>query len=179
MASGLTLNFLITSKGGSIEPFWQMYQIHLKDEILEILEGYRIGNLKKDSSFKEIKSDDPYANEPERLSIFQVNSQKPFNAEPPLDLLAQNFITPNELFFVRNHLPVPIVDPKNFVLEVEGEGLKKIKLTLDDLKKFKEHKVVSTVQCAGNRRSEMNEVKLVKGLNWTGGAIGNAEWFDS
>jgi len=41
-----------------------------------------------------------------------VNSEKPFNAEPPLSLLADTFLTPNSLFFVRNHLPVPVVDDK-------------------------------------------------------------------
>eukprot|EP01080_Neovahlkampfia_damariscottae_P003201 gene3201-5517_t len=168
---------ILLAAGGAIDPFWQMYAIHKKEEIFEILEGYRIGNFKKDKNFKEVKTDDPYANEPDRLPIFQINSQKPFNAEPPLEFLSQSFITPNEIFFVRNHLPVPVVDPKTYVLYVEAEGVKKqIKLTLDDLKKFKEHKIVTTIQCAGNRRSEMNEVKRVKGLNWTGGAIGNAEW---
>ncbi len=28
----------------------------------------------------------------------------------------------------------------------------------------------------GNRRHDMNEVKLVKGLDWLVGAIGNAQW---
>ena len=30
--------------------------------------------------------------------------------------------------------------------------------------KFKKHTVTATVMCAGNRRSEMNEIKIVKGL---------------
>ena len=168
---------ILLAAGGAIDPFWQMYAIHKKDEIFEILESYRIGNFKKDKNYKEVKTDDPYANEPERLPIFQINSDKPFNAEPPLEFLQQSFITPNEIFFVRNHLPVPYIDSKKYVLDVEAEGIqKRIKLTLEDLKKFEEHKIVTTIQCAGNRRSEMNEVKKVKGLNWTGGAIGNAEW---
>ena len=59
-----------------------------------------------------------------------VNSEKPFNAEPPLQLLTDNFITPNPIFFVRNHLPVPVVDDKmanSYQLETKidkaGEGL--------------------------------------------------------
>ena len=32
------------------------------------------------------------------------------------------------------------------------------------------------MQCAGNRRSEMNRIKLVKGLNWGAAAISTAEW---
>ena len=32
------------------------------------------------------------------------------------------------------------------------------------------------MQCAGNRRSEMNKIKMVKGLNWGAAAISTAEW---
>ncbi len=31
--------------GGSVEPFWGLYQQHRKPEVLEILEPYRIGTL--------------------------------------------------------------------------------------------------------------------------------------
>ena len=50
---------------------------------------------------------------PTRLPLFRVNSDKPFNAEPPLTVITDSFITPNELFYVRNHLPVPTIDPYN------------------------------------------------------------------
>lgn len=153
-----------------------MYSQHLTHETFDLLEKYRIGNLIITDS-KPIISDDPYANEPPRLNIFRVNSAKPFNAEPPSDLLISNFITPNEIHYVRNHLPVPIVDPKEYTLTIEGLGVKTTKLTIDDIKsKFPLVKVVAAIQCAGNRRSEMNKVKPVKGLDWKGGAIGNAEW---
>jgi sulfite oxidase len=42
--------------------------------------------------------------------------------------------------------------------------------------KFKKHVIPSTIQCAGNRRSEMKSVKPVKGLDWNVGAIGTAVW---
>ena len=29
-----------------------------------------------------------------------------------------SFLTPNELFYVRNHLPVPLVEPQDYVLKV-------------------------------------------------------------
>jgi hypothetical protein len=50
------------------------------------------------------------------VSLPQVNSQKPFNAEPPSELLTDSFITPNELFFKRNHLPVPDIKADDYVL---------------------------------------------------------------
>lgn len=65
------------------------------------------------------------------------------------------------MFFVRNHLPVPDVDPKDYELEISGRGIKTIHLTLDDIKtKFKKHTISSTIQCAGNRRSELNSVSV-------------------
>lgn len=54
---------------------------------------------------------DPYANEPKRHPALVVRSQQPFNAETPIDILGSTKYTPNELFYVRNHLPVPHVDP--------------------------------------------------------------------
>jgi sulfite oxidase len=53
---------------------------------------------------------DPYANEPKRHPALVVRSQQPFNAETPVDVLGTAKLTPNELFYVRNHLPVPHVD---------------------------------------------------------------------
>jgi len=52
--------------GGSIEPFWGLYQQHQKAEIREILEGMRIGNVKGYKEGAEVKMADPFANEPKR-----------------------------------------------------------------------------------------------------------------
>lgn len=54
--------------------------------------------------------EDPYSNEPSRLPALVVRSAKPFNAETPPELLADSLVTPNDLFYVRNHLPVPHLD---------------------------------------------------------------------
>ena len=99
------------------------------------------------------------------------------NAETPKELLAAALITPNELFYIRNHLPVPEVDPETFRLDVEGEGLRAVMFSLHALKTyFKKHHITATMQCTGNRRAELNTVKKVKGLEWEGAAIGNAVW---
>ena len=73
---------------------------------------------------------------------------------------------------------VPVVDPKQYTIEIAGEGIKPIKLTLHDLQtKFKQYEVTATVQCAGNRRKDMDDAaKPVKGSMWGPGAIGNAVW---
>ncbi|EDO45092.1 predicted protein [Nematostella vectensis] len=168
---------IILAAGAALEPYWAMYAVHKKEEVLEILEEYRIGDLAHEDQVIEFKEDDPFKEDPERHPALKKNSEKPFNAEPPLQLLGDSYITPNELFFVRNHLPVPVIDPKLYRIEVTGEGVRTIKLSLEELKtKFKKHNIVSTIQCAGNRRSDMNRVKKVKGLDWSEGAISTAEW---
>jgi DMSO/TMAO reductase YedYZ molybdopterin-dependent catalytic subunit len=41
---------------------------------------------------------------------------------------------------------------------------------------FRHRKVTATLQCAGNRRRDMLQVRSVSGDPWAPGAIGNAEW---
>ena len=169
---------IMLAAGGALEPFWDMYAIHKKAEVLDILQEYRIGEVKIEDRFEpKVKKDGPFAHEPTRHPALIANSKQPFNAETPPELAIDSFITPNELFFVRNHLPVPVIDEKDFSLEVKVEGAVGVKLSLRDLKtKFKSHKVTAALQCAGNRRSQMNDFKAVRGLNWTSNAISNAEW---
>lgn len=155
-----------------------MYAIHKTEEVYGILEEHRIGNYKDAHKLKAKDVNDPFVNDPERHPALRVNSAKPFNAETPPELLIDGFKTPNELFFVRNHLPVPTsLDAKTHKLEVEVPGKRNINLSVNYLKKnFKEHTIIATTQCAGNRRSQMSGFKPVKGLTWNTGAIGTAEW---
>jgi len=155
-----------------------MYEQHNTDEVRAILEEYRIGSIKGYKASVE-EAIDPYASDPtnERHPALKVLTAKPFNAETPSAILASSFLTPNELFYIRNHLPVPKVDPNTYRLIVEGEGVRRVTFSLEDLKsRFPKHTVVAAAQCAGNRRRDMIEAKPVKGLDWHAGAIGNAEW---
>ncbi|KAK9820662.1 hypothetical protein WJX74_001642 [Apatococcus lobatus] len=167
---------LMLAAGGAIDPFWAMYQQHQNDEIKSLLEGYRIGNLAGGQDMSQQVAD-PYSNEPKRHPALLVRQAKPFNAETPAELLTSKLYTPSDLFYVRNHLPVPLIDPAAYTLRIEGEGLRTIELSLKDLKtKFKRHTISATLQCAGNRRTEMQQLKDIKGTTWAAGAIGNAEW---
>lgn len=169
---------IMLAAGSSLEPYWSMYSSHQTKEVWSILEGMRIGNIPKSEQKDSTDKNSPYASDPVRSPILCPSSKAPYNAEPPMPLLTDNFVTPTDLFFVRNHLPVPNVSPKSFRLEIGIEGAKKpISLSLDDLKrKFSKNTIVSAIQCAGNRRSEMSRVKHVKGLNWNAAAVSNAEW---
>lgn len=85
--------------GADIAPFWHTYQFHKQDKILKMLEKYRIGNLRPLDRVSVEDQGNPYANEPERNPEFLNRSETPFNAEPPLALLVENFITPVENFY--------------------------------------------------------------------------------
>ena len=63
---------------------------------------------------------------PFRIPALIPRSNRPLNAETPLQLLAAAFITPTALFFVRNHLPVPDIDPATYRLKIEGVGVREV-----------------------------------------------------
>ncbi|XP_051933306.1 sulfite oxidase, mitochondrial [Hippocampus zosterae] len=170
---------ILLAAGGALEPFWALYAVHNQEHVLAMLSEYKVGELRAEDQKKQqsAASSDPYSSDPERHPALRVNSLKPFNAEPPPELLSDSYVTPSAIFFKRNHLPVPRVDPASYELRVDGLPGGGLKLSLEDLKKrFPKHTVTATLQCAGNRRSEMNAVKQVKGLNWGISAISNATW---
>ncbi|KAK2511790.1 hypothetical protein Q9233_016720 [Columba guinea] len=169
---------LLLAAGGALEPFWALYGVHNQPHVLELLREYKVGELDpQEAPLAPTDTRDPFAGDPPRHPGLRVNSQKPFNAEPPAELLAERFLTPNELFFTRNHLPVPAVDPETYRLWVEGPGGVSLSLSLPELRsRFPKHEVTATLQCAGNRRAEMSRVRPVKGLPWDIGAIGTARW---
>ncbi|HKR03922.1 MAG TPA: molybdopterin-dependent oxidoreductase [Bacteroidia bacterium] len=107
-----------------------------------------------------------------------VHTTTPVNAEPPIDKLRENFITPQELFYIRNHGEVPDIDINTFRLKVNGLVENELELSLEKLKNdFPKHSVMATLQCAGNRRDQLIAVAPVPGeVPWQSGAIGNAKW---
>lgn len=112
---------------------------------------------------------------------------------PPLMLDEAGFLTPQDMFFVRQHSEVPRCVPegsnpddhKFFIEQVvhdtEGKpsSVKKIELTLGDLKdenKFKKVVFTSMLSCSGQRRREQNLVEKTGGaISWHN-STGNANW---
>ena len=169
---------LMLAAGGPIDSFWAMYAQHNTDQVKEILEEYRIGNLEGGA----VPVLNPYENQPtDRHPSLGVRSKEPMNAETPLELLAESLLTPNDIFYIRNHLPVPMtLHREDYHVRVGGDGLKSLRLSLGDLKQnFKQHTITATIQCTGNRRKDMMDSpspKEIKGLKWEGSAIGTATW---
>jgi sulfite oxidase len=106
-----------------------------------------------------------------------VHQLTPLNAEAPLDRLRRSFVTACEQFYIRSHGPVPRLDASKHRVRVGGSVARPLELSLQDLReRFARHTVMATLQCAGNRRAELDRVKPVTGIKWGAGAIGNAEW---
>ena len=95
------------------------------------------------------------------------------DAETPLDLLT-DYITPNDLFFVRHHWNPVEVDAGRWSLAIDGEVERPLALTLADLKALPRSTATCVLQCAGNGRRLY--APTVPGVQWGYGAAGNARW---
>ncbi len=107
-----------------------------------------------------------------------VHDSEPYNAEPPRGALVQSRLTALDTFYVRNHGPIPELDPTRWRLEVGGLVSSELTLSLADLRaSFTERELDVTLQCAGNRREGLIAVRDIPGeAPWGPGATGTARW---
>lgn len=106
-------------------------------------------------------------------------SADPLNLGTPTGQLHATTITPTEHFFVRNHGPIPQVSPDDYRLTVDGLVAQPLALSLADLQaRLPQHTVTATLQCAGHRRRELNEVTPIDvgEIVWDADAISTAVW---
>ncbi|KDP46286.1 hypothetical protein JCGZ_10126 [Jatropha curcas] len=124
-----------------------------------------------------IEGPSDYAQEPPRHPSLKINSKQPFNAEPPRSALVSSYVTPVDLFYKRNHGPIPIVDDiERYSVTISGLIDRPRELFMKDIWKLPKYNVTATLQCAGNRRTAMSNVRKVRGVGWDVSAIGNAVW---
>jgi sulfite oxidase len=106
-----------------------------------------------------------------------VHSETPFNAETSLDRLRDAFTTEQRDFYVRSHGAVPVLNEDTHRLTVRGRVGRRLDLSIDQLRSgFPRRSMMAVMQCAGNRRADLHQVRPVMGDHWTAGAIGNAVW---
>jgi DMSO/TMAO reductase YedYZ molybdopterin-dependent catalytic subunit len=90
------------------------------------------------------------------------------------------YLTPIDRFYIRSHAPTPLLDVATWSLGVGGSGLRgEVTYTYDDLwRRFPLVSVITTLECAGNRRVLFGEAygRRFDGTQWGRGAIGTAEW---
>ncbi|KAF8986132.1 hypothetical protein BGZ46_009243 [Entomortierella lignicola] len=127
-----------------------------------------------------------YTHEPDWVqSNLLVHCAEPFNAEPPLPALVNaGQLTPIDLFFKRNHGPIPNINPEDHKIYI---GMKQgtqnetsinwKAISMNDIQnRWPKVTVSATLQCAGNRRDGLAAVKEVKGVIWKSGAVSTATW---
>lgn len=72
---------------------------------------------------------------------------------------------------------MPDINVNDYELEIEDEVTgKRLSFKFDDIKNHQKYSITAAIMCGGNRRSEMHNVKAVKGLSWGTAAVGNAIW---
>jgi DMSO/TMAO reductase YedYZ molybdopterin-dependent catalytic subunit len=103
-----------------------------------------------------------------------VRSESPTDFETPLSMLDKGWITANDLHYVRSHLPTPNIDLNSWNLVIEGEVNQPLKLTMKDIRAFKETAQTVTLECSGNGRVYSDPP--VPGVQWEKGAVGTARW---
>src|SRR5436190_20270870 len=78
-----------------------------------------------------------------------VHEEEPFNAETGAAALAESPVTATDAFYVRDHGPVPQIDPASWHLRIDGLVERELSLSLGTLREaFREREVTATLQCA-------------------------------
>ena len=90
--------------------------------------------------------------------------------QPALDA----WITPNPLFYVRNHFSIPSIRRDDWTLSIDGLVSSPAELTLERLKSLPRVTLPVTMECAGNNRSDLDP--QVPGNQFDGGAVSTAYW---
>ncbi|KAE8706672.1 Sulfite oxidase [Hibiscus syriacus] len=115
-----------------------------------------------------------YSLEPPCHPCLQINAKasqffcEPFNAEPPLSALVSSYVTPVELFYKRNHGPIPVVDDiERYCVDISGLIETPKTLYMRDVRMLLKY------NCAGNRRTAMSKTREVRGVGWDVSSIGN------
>ncbi len=112
---------------------------------------------------------------PEKRPLITYSDRPPL-LESPREVFT-SAITPNDLFFVRWHMPVipNYINPNNFYIKINGLVNKEIKISLNELKEeFKQVELTAVLQCGGNNRTAFKPT--AGGIQWGVGAMGCAKW---
>jgi DMSO/TMAO reductase YedYZ molybdopterin-dependent catalytic subunit len=103
-----------------------------------------------------------------------LHSDRPEDLETPVRYF-DTWLTPVDAFYVRQHIPRPApIDAATYRLAVNGMVSKPAALTLADLQRLPQQTIPATLECSGNGRAFFRP--QVPGIQWSRGAVGNAEW---
>ena len=83
-------------------------------------------------------------------------------------------ITPNGLFYERNHNGVPNINPEHHKILVHGLVERPLIFGMDDLMRFPSISRIYFLECSGNSSSEFT--KPAADIRWSHGLLSCAEW---
>ncbi|QEZ88818.1 sulfite dehydrogenase [Aliarcobacter cibarius] len=90
---------------------------------------------------------------------------------------SEGIITPNGLFFTRNHGGTAQIDPNEYRLMIHGKVKREVVLTLEDIKRYPSETRTYFIECPANgspewRAPQFNSLQFMKGMmssaQWTG-----------
>ncbi len=194
---------ILSAAGGAAEPFFAQWPAHwdrndraavpgsiaprVSEQVRQALRPYYIGALRDGDTCTAVDNAtivrEAFCAEPERvlahpaapgLNGLDVVTHLPFQAEPKYFGRSHEFHTPNALFYVRNHGPVPDANRDTFRLTIGSTVFSVQELEQN----FKQQKISATLQCTGNRLDELSGVGKTQFAGKAGskGFISNAEW---
>src|SRR5262249_57410012 len=85
-----------------------------------------------------------------------VHRAHPLNCETSIPALIGGVVMPNARFYIRNHFPIPNLDPAQFRLTVGGLVERPLRLGVRDLHNMRSQTLVVTLECAGNGRARFD-----------------------
>ncbi len=112
---------------------------------------------------------------PEKRPLITYSDRPPL-LESPREVFT-SALTPNDLFFVRWHMPmIPnYINPNTFSISINGLVEEDIHISLKALKtEFKQVELTAVLQCGGNSRTAFKPT--AGGIQWGIGAMGCARW---
>src|SRR5262245_11801168 len=80
-----------------------------------------------------------------------TREKEPFNGEPDLDDLVEEWDTPFSHFYVRSHGAAPEIQPGGYLLTISGHVERVIQLSLQDFERIPRVSAPVTIQCEENR----------------------------
>ena len=119
-------------------------------------------------------TEDPWHTQPhpQPAALVTIDSE-PFVGETPIDAI-QSWLTPNALYYARNHYDTPSIDVSSWTLAVDGLTASPLQLIYSEIRAMPRRTIPVTMECAGNNRVDLDPP--VSGNRFQGGAVSTAFW---
>ncbi|MPZ69163.1 MAG: molybdopterin-dependent oxidoreductase [Actinobacteria bacterium] len=112
------------------------------------------------------------ANEPANIT-FEELQLATRNSGMPLEALRYD-LTPTGLHYVLTHFDIPNIDPERWRLQIRGSVLRRVELSLNEIRLLPAVRMPVTLECAGNGRSRLTP--RPRSQPWIEEACSTAVW---